>query len=200
MEELKRNNTSESADIDYPSADSITLNVKLKLKTYRLFFNLKQLDISHIVHKSISTVTAWERLDYDAERGPIIKPNYRDLVILRDLYNIPLDQIFSWKNRIDDKEPSLNQYMFEHPESTASYLSNEEIATNVKIRLKTYRINANISQHQLSTEVHKSISTITSWERLESEKSKGPVIKPDYRDLIYLCNRYGITLEELFRN
>lgn len=183
---------------DYPSNNLISLNVKTKLRTYRKFFGLKQSEIAKIVGKSVSIITAWERNYYDADKGPIIKPSYRDLVILRDLYQVPLDQLFRWEHPEQDQTPALNKPLL-NPDIYSNYPSKDFIEFIVRSKLKAYRQKFSISQYQLAHEVHKSISTIAAWERIKDNSNKGPSFNPDYKDLVYLSKKYGITLEELFK-
>lgn len=74
--------------------------------------------------------------------------------------------------------------------------SNKEIADNVKAILKTKRLEHGYSQRQIGDICMKERATVGGWERTNPEK--GPVMKPDYRDLVVLCSLYNISLDWLF--
>lgn len=75
---------------------------------------------------------------------------------------------------------------------------NNEIADNVKAILKTKRLEHGFSQRQVGDICFKERSTIASWER--TNPTKGPVMKPDYRDLVAMSWLYNVSIDHLFSN
>ena len=84
----------------------------------------------------------------------------------------------------------------DHQFNLKNFPSNKEIADNVKAILKTKRLERGLSQRQIGEMCDKDRGTVGGWERTNPEK--GPVMKPDYRDLCILCNLYNISLDWLF--
>lgn len=80
---------------NYPTNEEVADNVKTTIKTLREEHGLKQSDFSRMMGKSRSTIQGWERMQNDM--GPIIKPDYRDLLILCDYFEISLDALFGRK-------------------------------------------------------------------------------------------------------
>ena len=80
-------------------------------------------------------------------------------------------------------------------QTAAKAPSEDELSSNIKLRLKILREQHGYTQGDIATLVGKGRSTISAWER--TDETTGPVFKPALRDLYILSDFYNLTIDEL---
>lgn len=72
-----------------PPNKEIAWDVKKQLSQIRMDENITIKQLAKLIGKSPSTVSAWKKRTNQA-----VKPDYRDLIIMRKYFKISLDEIF----------------------------------------------------------------------------------------------------------
>lgn len=74
---------------EFPSNKDIAQSVKEQLAKYRIDKKITIKQLANLIGKSPATVSAWKKTSQQA-----IKPDYRDLAIMRYYFGFSLDDIF----------------------------------------------------------------------------------------------------------
>lgn len=74
---------------EFPSNKDIAQNVKQQLYDYRVNKKITIKQLADLIGKSASTVSAWKKTTQQA-----VKPDYRDLAIMRYYFGFSLDEMF----------------------------------------------------------------------------------------------------------